>query len=372
MTSFNDFGLSEPILQAIEKSGYDKPTPIQEKTLPLILERKDVIGLAQTGSGKTAACAIPICDRVNTENRSIQALIVVPTRELALQYAMEAQKIGKIKGVSVFPIYGGESQDLQLAKMKHSLQVCIATPGRLVDFIFQRVIDLSHVSTLVLDEADKMLSMGFVEDIETIIQCLVHEHQTLLFSATMPEGIRRLAENYMKTPETIRLQQKQASPEGIHHCFTYCHPRDKKERLCKLLKGFPEGQGMIFCGSRKSVEEIAKTLQKEVEGVDFLHAGLAQNVRNQVLRKFQTGKIRILVATDVAARGLDFSAVTGVFLYDLGKDIDTYLHRAGRTGRMDREGLVLSFITKKDLPTFTKIEKRLSGKIEWLGAPPRT
>lgn len=368
MTTFDEMALSEPIQKALRSLGFTKPSAIQEKAIPLIQEGKDVIGLAQTGSGKTAACMIPIADRVDSEKKFIQTLIIVPTRELALQYATEAQNIGRYKGVKAYALFGGEDQSLQLAKMNHGVQILVATPGRLIDFIYQRLVDLSQVSTLILDEADEMLSMGFLEDLEFIIQCLIHEHQTLLFSATMPKDIKKIALNYMKSPKEVKLHQQ--SPLSIDHVFFYCHPKQKQEALVHFLKKIKLKQSIIFCQSRLQCEELTRYLKKQIKDVDLLHGGLSQSVRTTITDKFRTYRIKHLIATDVAARGLDFSQVTHVFLFQIGKDVDTYVHRAGRTGRQDRKGTVISFVSKADLRVVQQIEKRLGKKGRWIGPPP--
>lgn len=372
MPSFADFGLDPRILQSLEKIGFKEPMPIQAETIALIQQKRDLIALAQTGSGKTAACAIPVCDRVDTTNTSVQALIIVPTRELALQYATETQKIGKDKEVKAFAIYGGEDAAMQLSKLKHGVQVLVATPGRLIDFIYSRSIDLSHVATLILDEADEMLSMGFQEDLEFIIQCLVHQHQTLLFSATMPPAIRKIAKQYMLDPQEITLISQHASPQSIEHCFLYCKHDQRDDSLNQLIEQLKPQQGIIFCQSRFQCEKVCRALQKHIAGVDYLHAGLSQDIRSTITNKFRSGRIRFLVATDVAARGLDFSEVTHVFIYQLSDDVDTYLHRSGRTGRRDRKGTVVSLVTQRELSAQSNITKRLNQPAVWLGDPPPT
>lgn len=369
--SFEQFGLDPMILHALKKMDFKEPSAIQAQAIPLIQENKDLIALAQTGSGKTAACAIPICNRVDVKKTHIQALIIVPTRELALQYATEAQKIGVYKGVKAFAIFGGEDASLQQSKLKHGVQVLVATPGRLIDFIYSRQIDLSHVETLILDEADEMLSMGFFEDLEFIIQCLVHEHQTLLFSATMPEAIRKIAKAYMKTPSEVVLTTKKTSPDTIEHQFLYCSPHEKDHQLVELIHKIAPAQSIIFCHSRFQVEKVCRLLQSKFEGVDFLHAGLNQDVRTIVTSRFRSGKIRFLVATDVVARGLDFSKVSHVFIYQLSVDPDIYVHRSGRTGRFDKTGVVVSLVTPRDLPLLDKILEQIDRKAIWLGNPPQ-
>lgn len=368
-TGFAALGLDPTIVQALDQMNFKDPSPIQAQTLPLIQKNQDLIALAQTGSGKTAACAIPICNRVDIQNNFIQALIVVPTRELALQYATEVQKIGKFKGVKAFAIFGGESADMQQSKLKHGVHVLVATPGRLIDFIYSQSIDLSHVETLVLDEADEMLGMGFYDDLDFIIQCLVHSHQTLLFSATMPTGIRKLAQQYMKDPQEINLIQE-ASPHLIQHHFLYCHHGERDTKLVELIGKMDPKQGIIFCQSRFQVENVCHALKKHVAGVDFLHAGLGQDIRTIVTNKFRSGKIRLLVATDVVARGLDFSNVSHVFMYQIPADPDAYVHRTGRTGRYGKTGVAVSLVTQRELSLLKAISHRLKKEPEWLGNPP--
>ena len=370
MPSFAEMGLDPTILKALEMMDFKEPSPIQAEAIPLIQKRHDLIALAQTGSGKTATCAIPVCDRVNTDAKDVQALIIVPTRELALQYATETQKIGKLKGVKAFAIFGGEDAAMQLSKLKHGVQVLVATPGRLIDFIYSRSIDLSHVETLILDEADEMLSMGFYDDLEFIIKCLVHEHQTLLFSATMPKEIKSIAKHHMKDPMEVSLISQQAGPTSIDHRFMYCHHKERDAALIQLIEQLQPKQGIVFCHSRIQVENVCRALQKKLDGVDFLHAGLGQDLRTVITNKFRSGRIRFLVATDVAARGLDFSGVTHVFIYHLSDDPDIYVHRSGRTGRQDRAGVVVTLVTDREIPTFKRVLGLIKREPNWIGNPP--
>lgn len=370
MSTFSQFGLDDSILQALVKINYDEPSPIQANAIPLILQRRDLIALAQTGSGKTAACAIPLCQLVNTTSTHIQALIIVPTRELALQYATEAQKIGLYKGVKAFAIFGGESAGMQQSKLKNGVQILVSTPGRLIDFIYSRDIDLTHVETLVLDEADEMLSMGFYDDLKFVIQCLVHPHQTLLFSATMPRQIKEIAKNHMKDPLEVVLTGTQKTPEQLDHRFLYCRHDERSSALIRLMKEYTPQQSLVFCHSRHEVEKVCHALQKEVYGVDFFHAGLTQDVRTIVSNKFRAGKIKHLVATDVVSRGLDFSGVTHVFIYHLGDDPDVYVHRAGRTGRYDKAGMVVTLVTDRELGTLKQVLTNIKREALWIGPPP--
>ncbi len=370
LQGFAPFELDPAILKALAKMNFKEPSPIQAQTMPLIQQKHDLIALAQTGSGKTAACAIPICNRVDTNRTEVQALIVVPTRELALQYATEVQKIGIYKGVKAFAIFGGSDSSLQQSKLKHGVQVLVATPGRLIDFIYSRQIDLSHVETLILDEADEMLGMGFQEDLEFIIQCLVHTHQTLLFSATMPPAIRKLAQQHMKNPQEINLILEQASPTSIQHLFVYCDAHQRDSVLQDLIKQMQPVQAIVFCHSRFQVEKVCQVLKRHVDAVDFLHAGLSQDIRSIVTSKFRSGKIRILVATDVVARGLDFSNVSHVFIYQLPPDAEVYVHRSGRTGRYDKEGIVISLVTQRELSLLPALSKQIQQELVWIGSPP--
>lgn len=370
MTTFQDLGLDPLILQSLEKINYKEPSPVQAQAIPLILQRKDVIALASTGSGKTAACAIPICQLVNVDSPKVQALIIVPTRELALQYAVEAQKIGKDKHVKAFAIYGGEDAGMQLSKLQHGVQVLVATPGRLIDFIYSRQIDLTHVETLILDEADEMLSMGFYDDLEFIIQCLVHTHQTLLFSATMPKEIRHIAHAHMKDPQEITLTAEKPGPDKLEHHFLYCRHDHRVNVLIEQIRTLNPKQGLVFCHSRHEVERVCRDLKREFDGVDFLHAGLSQDLRSSITNKFRTGRVRILVATDVVSRGLDFSNITHVFIYHLGDDPDVYVHRSGRTGRFDKAGVVVTLVTDRELSTLKQILKLIQKDPIWIGDPP--
>lgn len=368
--SFADYSLDPLILKSLEKMGFEKPSPIQAETLPIILEGLDVIGLAETGSGKTAACAIPVCQMVDTTSAHIQALIVVPTRELCLQYAMETQKIGGAKGVKAYALYGGGDADLQLAKLRSGVQVLVATPGRLIDLIYRRQIDLAYVSTLILDEADEMLSMGFIEDLEMIMDCLVQEHQTLLFSATMNKEVEKIASHRMKSPRSIKLTSKRKAPANLAHKFIYV--RNYKARPTVLLNQILEqkpNQCLVFCRSRIQTEEVCRELRKKMRDVDFLHGGLNQNLRMTITDKFRRGRMKTLCVTDVAARGLDFSGVTHVFIYELGKDIDAYVHRTGRTGRSGREGTAITLVTDRERGLLTQVLKKIDKKPIWIGDP---
>lgn len=370
MNSFTNIQLDPLILKSLERMQFKEPSAIQSQAIPLILEGKDLIGLSKTGSGKTAACAIPICQKVNPEFTYVQALIIVPTRELAMQYASETQKIGNDKKVRAFAIFGGEDASMQQSKLKSGVQVLVATPGRLIDFIYSRQIDLTHVETLILDEADEMLGMGFLDDLEFIINCLVHDHQTLLFSATMQNDIRRIAKTYMKDPIEISLITDDISPDTIEHRFLYCRYDQRDHALSNLLEELKPKQSIIFCHSRIQCEKVCRALQRKISDVDLLHAGLGQDLRSSITNKFRNGKIRNLVATDVAARGMDFSNVTHVFIYQLSDNPEIYVHRSGRTGRQKRLGVVVTLVTDRELTALKRILHHIKRQPIWVGDPP--
>lgn len=370
--TFEAFDLDPSVLDALREIEYTTPTPVQEETIPLILDGHDMIATAETGSGKTAACAIPICHRVDVQSNTIQALIIVPTRELALQYATETQKIGKVKKVQTFALFGGEDLDLQRAKLKSGVHVLVATPGRLIDFIYSRMIDLSHVVMLILDEADQMLSMGFIEDLEFIMDCLVQRHQTLLFSATMPKEIQDIAVLRMREPREVRLIGKNPSPALLEHKFFFCSNSSAKiQELLQLLMKLEIKQGIIFGNSRREVEKLSSILKKHFRLVDYLHGGLAQNIRNLITNKFAKGKLKFLVASDIAARGLDFSNVTHVINLHFPPDQESYLHRAGRTGRSGTAGVCITFVSKRELGKVRRLMRYLNKKEpDWITHKP--
>ncbi|MGE3954872.1 MAG: DEAD/DEAH box helicase [Parachlamydiales bacterium] len=360
------------ILDALEGMGFQHPSPIQQRAIPLIFEGRDLMAMAETGSGKTATCAIPICQRIDPAKREIQGLVVVPTRELAKQYATEAQKIGRLKGVKVLAVFGGEDIRRQRSKLDRGIHLLVATPGRLIDLIRSRALSLDGVQTLVLDEADEMLNMGFYEDLEFIIGQLEHEHQTLLFSATMPPQIKKTGAVHMRDPVEITLSDGGRGPQALEHHFAFC--AESKGRM-KVMEGImaemKPHQSLIFCRSRREAEQVCRDLRKGAQGVEYLHGGLSQSVRTRITEKFEKGKIHTLVATDVAARGLDFSQVSHVFLFHLPSDVDLYMHRAGRAGRSGRAGVAVTLVTHQELSMVPKVLKRLDRLAQWIGEAPQ-
>jgi len=350
--------------------GFEECTPIQEETFPHVLKGSDLMALAETGSGKTSACGIPLVQSIDETSKQIQALVVVPTRELALQYVDEIDRIADNSPIQPFAIFGGFSMDIQKAKLKDGVQILIATPGRLIDLIYSDIVDLKHVKTFVLDEADEMLNMGFSEDIHFIMSCMVQEHQTLMFSATMPKEIEGLANECLQQPVRIELTKNRKAPQSLTHAFSYVKHTARVEAVLDIMKE-KVGSVIIFINSRHGGDKLKDSLKGKIRDYDYIHGGLDQNVRTSIFSKFKSGKLKVLIATDVAGRGLDFAKVTHVINYDLPRSRESYTHRTGRAGRMGREGKAITFITPKELGA----GKRLIGalkleKLEWVGDEP--
>ena len=347
---FTELDLKPEILKALKDLGYEDLTPIQEETFSPILKGRDLLARAETGSGKTAACGIPLVQMIDPSLNAIQALILVPTRELALQYVEEIDNISSHTHVVPFAVFGGFSMEIQKAKLRDRVHILVATPGRLIDFLYNTTsIDLSRVRTLVLDEADEMLKMGFVEDIDFILSCLIHEHQTLFFAATMPDEIDRLIKTYLKDPVKVVLNKDQVAPQSLAHHFQYTERRDRLKTLIAYLKEEKISQAILFCNSRHHGEKLTKELEGEFKSIGYIHGGLEQSRRTSLFERFRRGDVTLLVATDVAGRGLDFSQVSHVINYDYPGDPESYTHRTGRTGRMGRSGIAMTFVTDQDL-----------------------
>lgn len=366
---FSELNLPAPVIKALDEMGYEETTPIQEQTLPHILAGKDVLGLAETGSGKTSACAIPLVSLVDVENRNIQALILVPTRELALQYVQEVDEVAKHSEVVPFAVFGGFDMDIQKAKLKHGVHVLVATPGRLIDLIWNHRLDLTQVKTVVLDEADEMLKMGFIDDVDFIMSCMMQEHQTLLFSATMPKEIDRLTKTYLKEPERVELNHEQRAPQSLNHYFQHVG-RNRIDTLVDYIETNDVKQAIIFCNSRDKASDLLKSLQNRLSSLDLIHGGLEQDRRTSIFRRFRQKKVRFMIATDVAGRGLDFSHVTHVINYDFPFNPEMYTHRTGRAGRMGREGSAVTFVGDRDLSDLKRLFKSYPIEAHWLGQEP--
>ncbi|MFZ0475847.1 MAG: DEAD/DEAH box helicase [Halobacillus sp.] len=368
MTTFNSLGLSNPILKSLDDMGFEETTPIQEQTIPLGLQGKDVIGQAQTGTGKTAAFGIPMLEKIDKQVKSVQGLIVAPTRELAIQVAEEMNRLGKVKGVRALPIYGGSNMERQIRSLKTN-QIVVATPGRLLDHIRRKTIKLQNVHTAVLDEADEMLNMGFIDDIRDILKALPEERQTLLFSATMPKEIRDIATTLMNNPEEVKVKSKEMTVENIEQYFVEIPEKHKFDTLTRLLDIHDPALAIVFGRTKRRVDEVADGLQARGFSAEGIHGDLTQGKRMSTLNKFKRGRIEILVATDVAARGLDISEVSHVYNFDIPQDPESYVHRIGRTGRAGRKGESISFVTPREKDQLNLIEKLTKKKVERLKVP---
>lgn len=369
LTTFKELGISDLVMKAVEKMGFEEATPIQEQTIPLGLDGKDVIGQAQTGTGKTAAFGIPMLDKIDKKKRKIQGLVVAPTRELAIQVSEEIHRLGKFLGAKTLPIYGGQQMDRQIRGLKDGPHIVVATPGRLLDHIRRRTIDISEVQIAVLDEADEMLNMGFIDDIKDILKAIPSERQTLLFSATMPKEIRQIGVTMMKDPVEVRVKTKEMTVSNIDQNFLEIQERQKFDALTNLLDIHVPGLAIIFGRTKKRVDEVTEGLQARGFKAEGIHGDLTQGKRMSVLSKFKSGRVEILVATDVAARGLDISDVTHVYNFDIPQDPESYVHRIGRTGRAGKTGMAISFITPREMSHLSLIEKVTKSKMTRLQVP---
>jgi len=346
---FKEFGFSVELLHAIKLKGFEEPTEIQKKVIPLILENKiDIIGQAQTGTGKTAAFALPIIEQLQTKAGHLQALVIVPTRELAIQVSEEFNSLRGEKNIHVAPIYGGQSYDTQFRHLKKGVDVIIGTPGRVLDHLNRKSFTIDKISFAVLDEADEMLNMGFIDDMEDILSRTPAERRTLLFSATMPERIMTLAKKYMGKREVIRTKKSGRTTELTDQIYYEVKESDKLDALCRIIDTTQEFFGLIFCRTKNDVDFVSSKLSDRDYDVEGLHGDITQNIREKILNKFRNKKINILVATDVAARGLDIEELTHVINYALPQDAESYLHRIGRTGRAGKEGTAITFITPEE------------------------
>ncbi len=361
MSTFQELGLSEPMLRSLAEMGFEEPTPVQVRTIPYLLQGRDVIAQALTGTGKTAAFGIPLVERIDVERAEPQALVLAPTRELAVQVAEQVSRIGRHRGVLLVPIYGGQPYDRQFRALRRGVHVVVATPGRLMDHLRRGTAQLGGISMLVLDEADEMLNMGFLEDIEEIVSHLPTERVTALFSATMPDPILRLARQYMREPEIIQLSRprKLTVPE-IDQVYYQVPGRQKFEALCRVLDAKRPERALVFCATKRMVDEVVEQIQARGYLADGLHGDMSQATREKVLRAFREGRIEVLVATDVAARGLDVPEVTHVINFDIPPDPEYYVHRIGRTGRLGRSGEAMTFVTPWETRELRLIE-RVSG-----------
>lgn len=368
-TKFEDLGISPATLKSLKRMGFEEATPVQAETIPLSLQNKDLIGQAQTGTGKTAAFGIPLIDKIDKNSNVIQGLVVAPTRELAVQVSEELYKIGYGKRVRVLAIYGGQDINRQIRALKTHPQIIVGTPGRILDHINRRTIRLENIHTVILDEADEMLNMGFIEDIETILSKTPENRQTLLFSATMPEPIRKIAEKFMKNPEIVRIKAKEMTVPQIEQYYLEVQEKHKFDILTRLLDIQQPELAIVFGRTKRRVDELSEALNLRGYTAEGIHGDLSQAKRLSVLKKFKEGTIDILVATDVAARGLDISGVTHVYNFDIPQDPESYVHRIGRTGRAGKEGVAMTFITPREKPYLHVVEKTTKRKMERMKPP---
>ncbi len=360
---FGNLSLSKRIYQAIQEMGFEEPSPIQAEAIPLLMEGHDVIGQAQTGTGKTAAFGIPILERLNNRHRAVQALVIAPTRELAIQVAEEIAKLGKFQEARTLAIYGGQSIDRQIMALKRGVQVVVGTPGRLLDHIRRGTLRLQHVRFLVLDEADEMLDMGFIEDIESIIREIPEDRQTLLFSATMPHEIQRLARRYLKEPQMVTVSKDELTVPLIEQEYYEVREKTKLESLCRVIENTDISLAIVFCRTKRGVDELVASLETRGYQADGLHGDLTQAQRDKVMKRFRMGKLNYLVATDVAARGLDIENVSHVINYNIPQDPEVYVHRIGRTGRAGRTGKAITFVVPEEYRQLRLIEKIVGARI---------
>ena len=361
---FEELELDTRILKAVTEMGFEAASPIQAQAIPIQMEGKDIIGQAQTGTGKTAAFGIPLLQKVDPKSKKLQAIALCPTRELAIQVAEEIRRLAKyMHGVKVLPIYGGQDIVKQIRSLKDGVQVIIGTPGRVMDHMRRKTIKFDNVHTVILDEADEMLNMGFLEDMETILSELPEERQTLMFSATMPAAIASIAKKFQKDPEIVRVVKKELTVPRVTQYYYDVKPRNKVETMCRLLDMYAPKLSIVFCNTKRQVDDLVQALQGRGYFAEGLHGDLKQIQRDRVMNSFRNGRTDILVATDVAARGIDVDDVEAVFNYDVPQDDEYYVHRIGRTGRAGREGKAFSFVVGKEVYKLRDIQRYCKTKI---------
>lgn len=366
---FSEFDLQPQLVQTIADIGYAAPTPIQSTIIPAMLAGQDVIGQSKTGSGKTAAFSLPILHNLQSGQRHVQSLVLAPTRELAIQVADALHTYGRQTGVRVLAVYGGQPYNYQISRLKKGVDVVVGTPGRLLDLIRKNVLKLDQVATVVLDEADEMLSMGFIADIEAILDQTPSNRQTALFSATLPQRILRLAEKYMSAPKSYRIESRQLTVETVEQRYYLVNEADKLAALTRLFEIEPITSALIFARTRLGTTELGNELALRGFPAEALNGDLSQEVRVQVLNRFRDNKLKVLVATDVAARGLDIDDISHVFNYDLPQDPELYVHRVGRTGRAGKTGTAITFLTPKERWGLRRIEGFTKQKITRMMLP---
>lgn len=369
--TFSELGLSTTILQGIEELGFITPTPIQEEFIKAYFESdKDIIGLAQTGTGKTAAFSLPILQTIDPNSKTVSALVLSPTRELCIQIEKDIIAYSKyMKGISTVPVYGGANINEQTRLIKKGVNIIVATPGRMVDLINRKIAKLETIKTVVLDEADEMLNMGFRDDLDAILSKTPSHKRTLLFSATMPSDVAKIADKYMNNPIKITIGQKNSGAENVKHQYYQVHAKDRYLALKRIADYNPDIYGIVFCRTRTETKIIAENLIKDGYNADSLHGDLSQSQRDGVMNRFRSKSLNILVATDVAARGLDVNNITHVINYNLPDAIDIYTHRSGRTGRADKSGISIVIVNFREKSKIKDLEKSLNKKFEHIKVP---
>lgn len=361
---FEELQLDERILRAVTDMGFEEASPIQAKAIPVQMEGVDIIGQAQTGTGKTAAFGIPLLQKIDPKNKKLQAIALCPTRELAIQVAEEVRNLAKyMHGIKVLPIYGGQDIVRQIRGLKDGTQIIIGTPGRVMDHMRRKTVKFDQVHTVIMDEADEMLNMGFLEDMETILSQLPKERQTIMFSATMPDAIQKIAKTFQKDPQIVRVVKKELTVPKVTQYYYEVKPKTKVEVMCRLLDMYAPKLSVAFCNTKKQVDELVTELQGRGYFAEGLHGDLKQIQRDRVMNSFRNGRTEILVATDVAARGIDVDDVEAVFNYDIPQDDEYYVHRIGRTGRAGREGIAFSFVVGKEVYKLRDIQRYCKTKI---------
>lgn len=361
--NFEELKINNRLCQTLKENGLTKATPVQEAAIPPAISGKDIVVQAQTGTGKTLAFLLPIMEKIKVNAPVAQALIVAPTRELALQITQVAKKIGEPVGIRSMTVYGGQAVDRQIKKLGQSPQIIVGTPGRLLDHARRKSLDLSNVNKVVLDEADQMLHMGFLDEVEEVLKLTANDRQTMFFSATIPDRIRALSFRYMRAPQDIQVRSENITLDEIEQIVVDTSEDTKLDRLCAMINEFQPYLAIVFCHTKQRVMQVAGELVKRGYLADELHGELTQAKRNLAMRKFSTAKLQILVATDIAARGLDVEGVTHVFNYDIPRDAETYIHRIGRTGRAGETGKAITFVNARQHNDLRMIERAIKSRI---------
>ncbi|MGD8749108.1 MAG: DEAD/DEAH box helicase [Balneolaceae bacterium] len=368
--SFRELNIDESVLKGLEDMGFEHPTPVQQKCITPLLNEQDVVGQAQTGTGKTAAFGIPVVQKTDVSTDEVQTIIMCPTRELAIQVTGELIKIGKyLEGLHVIPIYGGQSISRQIKSLKRGAHIIVGTPGRTIDHLRRGTLKLDHLKRVVFDEADEMLNMGFRDDMEQILSYACQPVQTIMFSATMSKGIRKIMNRYMDNPQTISIERKKVTAPNIEQYVVEVRDSVRTEAICRFMDINDFKLALVFCNTKRKTEGVTRELQSRGYSTDFINGDLSQNQRDRVMAKFRSGAIDILVGTDVAARGLDIDDIEAVFNFDIPQDPEYYVHRIGRTGRAGRSGMAITFTTRRKSKQLRTIEKQIKTRLNPLDLP---